>query len=186
MSKNQCQASIPLDASKLRKRGLGPERRRELSLLLRPYAIQLMIVVLAFCAPACSPAPSTNPPDGFTMGAVLFSTDSPFCSGKTLDSCTHPHAEQWRRDIGQWLAQGVPETEIRSRLRDKAALVDLRSTGARPGWLIIVVAILLSSLWLIVVSRTLNGPLPPHRIRPPQSDSTSGNQLEEKLASLDP
>jgi DNA-binding transcriptional MerR regulator len=45
---------------------------------------------------------------------------SPFCPGRTLDTCPSPYATQWRAQIRQWVSEGLSNDEIRRRLQQQA------------------------------------------------------------------
>lgn len=81
---------------------------------------------------------------------------SPFCPGKTVDSCPSPKAGAWRRDIRDWVARGDSAEEIRARLQARAPDFDL---AGRPGvgwdWVLPVGAMLLATLGLLLVVRRL-------------------------------
>ena len=51
--------------------------------------------------------------------------ESPFCPGRTLDTCTSPAAAVWRSDIRHWVDDGVPSNQIKARLSERAGR-DLR------------------------------------------------------------
>jgi cytochrome c-type biogenesis protein CcmH/NrfF len=59
---------------------------------------------------------------------ITRTTMSPFCPGRTLDSCPSPSAADWRVDVRHWVAAGVSTEEIRERLRKRVPDVDI--TGA--------------------------------------------------------
>jgi cytochrome c-type biogenesis protein CcmH/NrfF len=59
---------------------------------------------------------------------IIRSTMSPFCPGRTVDSCPSPSAAAWRDDVRAWVDQGVSTQEIRRRLEQRAPETDL--TGA--------------------------------------------------------
>jgi cytochrome c-type biogenesis protein CcmH/NrfF len=50
---------------------------------------------------------------------------SPFCPGRTLDTCPSPKAGEWRADIHKWVNEGVSNDEIRRRLYARTPDVDL-------------------------------------------------------------
>jgi hypothetical protein len=45
---------------------------------------------------------------------------SPFCPGRTLDTCPSPRATEWRAQIRQWVSEGLSNDEIRRRLQQQA------------------------------------------------------------------
>lgn len=74
-------------------------------------------------------------------------TMSPFCPGRTLESCPSPYATEWREDIREMVAKGMSTEEIRAQLetRTKTDLSGSPSTmldGVLPA-LVTLVAILL-------------------------------------------
>jgi cytochrome c-type biogenesis protein CcmH/NrfF len=85
--------------------------------------------------------------------SIVRNTASPFCPGKTLDSCPSPKAGEWRRDIREWVGEGVAEPEIRDRLQARVPGFDLSIPPVKSGWVIPVLAVALSTLWLIVMAR---------------------------------
>ena len=81
--------------------------------------------------------------------ALARDTMSPFCPGKTIDSCPSPRAQAWREDMRTWLAQGASTTEVRNRLQARVPDFDLEG---RPGrawdWILPIGCMVLASLWL--------------------------------------
>lgn len=86
---------------------------------------------------------------------IIRSTASPFCAGKTLDSCPSPKAGEWRRDVHAWTQQGVPADEIRSRLQARTPGFELRVRPASWSGLIPIAALLFSTLVMWLVARRL-------------------------------
>ena len=119
------------------------------------------------------------------MQSIVRTTNSPFCPGKTLDSCPSPRAGEWRRDIRTWVEDGVPQNEIRDRLQARVPDFDLGIAPVKSGWVIPLIALLLSTLWLIIVGRSLSGPTPPAPSRRPAEDANLDARLDEELAQLD-
>lgn len=97
--------------------------------------------------------------------AVSRTVMSPFCPGKTIDSCPSPRAQAWRQDIRRWLAEGSDAAEIRARLQARTPAFDL---AGRPGagwdWTLPVGAMALATLGLWLVAR---------RLRPARSSPAS-------------
>lgn len=122
---------------------------------------------------------------GRQVQSIVRTTNSPFCPGKTLDSCPSPRAGEWRRDIRTWVEDGVPEPEIRDRLQARAPGFDLGIAPVKSGWLIPAIALVLSTLWLIIVGRSFSGPTPPPPSRRPSEDASLDARLDEELAQLD-
>ena len=58
---------------------------------------------------------------------------SPFCPGKTLESCPSSQASEWRQDIRRWIAQGMTDQEIIARLQGRMPDFNLHGRPAA-GW----------------------------------------------------
>lgn len=86
---------------------------------------------------------------------IVQTTASPFCPGKTLDSCPSPKAGQWRRDIDQWAAEGVPASEIRDRLQSRVPHFDLDIPPVRWGGVIPIAALVVATLLLLFAGRPM-------------------------------
>ena len=117
-----------------------------------------VFIALAAAAAAtslgCAPAQSAEPPtETRQVQSIVRNTASPFCPGKTLDSCPSPKASAWRQDIHAWVAEGVPDSEIRDRLQERVPGFDLALPPVRAGWLIPLSAVALSTLWFLVMAR---------------------------------
>lgn len=140
-----------------------------------------VVVIVA----ACASVPVEDAGESRQVQTIVRTTNSPFCPGKTLDSCPSPRAAEWRQDINAWVGDGVPEAEIRDRLQERVPGFDLSPAPVKSGWVIPVIAILLSTLWLIIVGRSFTHPSPPRRTRPPARDATLDARLDEELAQLD-
>lgn len=117
--------------------------------------------------------------------AIVRTTNSPFCPGKTLDSCPSPRAAEWRQDINAWVADGVEESDIRDRLQNRVPEFDLRPAPVTSGWIIPAVAVLLSTLWLALVARALRQPPPRRRSHPPERHAALDARLDEELERID-
>lgn len=132
------------------------------------------------------PAENASTDEGRQVQSIVRNTQSPFCPGKTLDSCPSPKAGEWRRDIREWVEAGVPEPEIRDRLQARVPAFDLSIPPVKSGWLIPVVAVLLSTLWFVVMARKLRGRGRPSRqAEAPHEDQDLDARLDEELAALD-
>ncbi len=116
---------------------------------------------------------------------IVRTTNSPFCPGKTLDSCPSPRAAEWRQDINAWVAERIPESEIRERLQERAPGFDLSIKPVKSGWIIPAAAVLLSTLWLVLVGRALRAPSPPRVSHPASSRRSLDARLDEELARLE-
>jgi len=150
--------------------------------MLRTAAISA--VLFAF---GCAPAPAEEASDdGRQVQSIVRNTASPFCPGKTLDSCPSPKAGAWRRDIREWVGEGVPEPEIRDRLQARVPSFDLSIPPVKSGWVIPLIALVLSTWWFVVMARRFTGGGAPKR----PVELLTGNRaldarLDEELASLD-
>lgn len=137
----------------------------------------------------CAPVPVEDGLDeGRQVQSIVRHTASPFCPGKTLDSCPSPKAGEWRRDIRAWVGDGVPEPEIRDRLQARVPSFDLSIPPVKSGWVIPVVAVALSTFWLVVMARRFRGRgTRKRRVEAPGRDQTQtlDARLDEELAALD-
>ncbi|MFW2387032.1 MAG: hypothetical protein ACN4G0_01745 [Polyangiales bacterium] len=147
---------------------------------------RLVVISTFVLALGCSPAPPEDlRVEGRQAQSIVRTTNSPFCPGKTLDSCPSPRAGEWRRDIRTWVEDGVPEGEIRGRLQSRVPDFDLSIAPVKSGWVIPAVAVVLSTLWLIIVARSFSGPTPPPPSRRPPKHASLDARLDEELAQLD-
>ena len=107
---------------------------------------------------------------------------SPFCPGSTLATCTSPQAAIWRRDIQNWVDEGVSEEEIRRRLSARVPGHDLTGTSTVAwGWgLPIALALGAIVLLLWLMRRFHSGPPPPSQDSR-DGEKTSDPSLDEKL-----
>jgi len=143
-------------------------------------------VILTFVlAVGCRAVSSEDASESRQIQAIVRTTNSPFCPGKTLDSCPSPRAAEWRQDINAWVADGVSENEIRERLQDRVPGFDLSVAPVKSGWIIPVAAVLLSTLWLVLVARALRAPSPPRRSSAPHGHASLDARLDEELARLE-
>ena len=117
--------------------------------MLRTAVISALLVAFG----CCSASAEETPTESRQVQSIVRNTASPFCPGKTLDSCPSPKAGEWRRDIREWVGEGVAEPEIRDRLQARVPGFDLSIPPVKSGWVIPVVAVALSTLWLIVMAR---------------------------------
>lgn len=141
--------------------------------------------VAIMLALACESEPGERQEDSRQVQSIVRTTNSPFCPGKTLDSCPSPRAAEWRRDINEWVADGVSENEIRNRLQERAPGFDLDPQPLASGWVIPLIAVVLSTLWLILVARSLLQPPPPQRRSSPPIDASLDARLDEELTQLE-
>lgn len=146
--------------------------------------LALLSVVAAVSVAACgTPDSASTPDDSRTVQSIVRTTNSPFCPGKTLDSCPSPRAAEWRADIHDWVEADVPSNEIRDRLQQRVPGFDLSPKPLAFGWTIPLAAITVSTLWFLVVSRRLRRPAV--RPRPIDADPSFDARLDEELARLD-
>ena len=149
--------------------------------------LRIVSAVPLLLALSCAPVPADEaPPESRQVQGIVRNTLSPFCPGKTLDSCPSPKAGEWRRDIRAWVAEGVPESEIRTRLQERVPDFNLSIPPVKSGWVIPVVALVLSTLWFIVMALKFR------RRGPIQREGETGGRepnldarLDEELARLD-
>jgi cytochrome c-type biogenesis protein CcmH/NrfF len=145
------------------------------------------LVLLSLVVLGCTSVPGRDPPtESRQVQSIVRNTASPFCPGKTLDSCPSPKAAEWRQDIHDWVAEGVPEPEIRKRLQERVPEFDLSIPPVKWGWVIPAAAAALSTLWLIVMARRFRARVGARSKSAPalQGDDLDA-RLEEELARLD-
>ncbi len=147
--------------------------------------VAFLIGCLAFgCASV--PAEEASTDEGRQVQSIVRNTLSPFCPGKTLDSCPSPRAGEWRRDIRDWVEDGVPEPEIRDRLQSRVPTFDLSIPPVKSGWVIPAIAVVLSTLWFVVMARRFSGRGKQGRpAETPPADQDLDARLDEELAALD-
>lgn len=115
-----------------------------------------LAAVLAILVVGCASVPSEDAPsEGKQVQSIVRNTASPFCPGKTLDSCPSPKAAEWRQDVHRWVEEGVPETQIRDRLQARVPGFDLSIPPVKWGWVIPALAVMLSTLWFVVMARRM-------------------------------
>lgn len=149
--------------------------------------MRIGLVSVVFLALGCASARAeASPAEGRQVQSIVRNTASPFCPGKTLDSCPSPKAGEWRRDIREWVGEGVAEPEIRDRLQARVPGFDLSIPPVKSGWVIPVVALTLSTLWFVVMARrfTRRRVSSPLRETPTQALALDA-RLDEELAGLD-
>jgi cytochrome c-type biogenesis protein CcmH/NrfF len=135
----------------------------------------------------CTPAPvEDDSNEGRQVQSIVRNTASPFCPGKTLNSCPSPKAGEWRREIRAWVGEGVPEPEIRDRLQARVPGFDLSIPPVKSGWVIPVVAVALSTFWLVVMARRFRRrSASTRRVAAPSEGHDLDARLDEELAALD-
>jgi cytochrome c-type biogenesis protein CcmH/NrfF len=150
--------------------------------------VRILVFSALIFALACAavPAEDASTDEGRQVQSIVRNTLSPFCPGKTLNSCPSPKAGEWRRDIREWVEAGVPEPEIRDRLQARVPAFDLSIPPVKSGWVIPVIAVVLSTLWFVVMARKFKGGGGPRRQAeaPPQNQDLDA-RLDEELAALD-
>jgi cytochrome c-type biogenesis protein CcmH/NrfF len=80
---------------------------------------------------------------------------SPFCPGRTLDTCPSPKAGEWRSDIRKWVDEGLSNDEIRRRLYARTPDVDLTG-GPNTGvgmWFPVAAAAAALGLLILILKR---------------------------------
>lgn len=147
--------------------------------------VAFSIVLFAFgCASV--PAEEASSGESRQVQSIVRNTLSPFCPGKTLDSCPSPRAGEWRRDIRDWVEDGVPEPEIRDRLQSRVPTFDLNIPPVKSGWVIPAIAVVLSTLWFVVMARRFRGRGKQSApAEAPPADQDLDARLDEELAALD-
>jgi cytochrome c-type biogenesis protein CcmH/NrfF len=150
--------------------------------MLRTAVIFALVVAFG----SVSASAEESPAESRQVQSIVRNTASPFCPGKTLDSCPSPKAGEWRRDIREWVGEGVPESEIRERLQARVPGFDLSIPPVKSGWVIPVIAVALSTWWLVaMVRRFRRGRTRTRRVEAPTQDHTLDARLDEELAGLD-
>lgn len=75
-------------------------------------------LALALAISAADPLEPSLTPDQMREASAIFTeTWSPFCPGRTLASCTSGKATAWRKEIRDWLSQGLTRQQIEARLQ---------------------------------------------------------------------
>lgn len=119
---------------------------------------------------------------------IIRTTMSPFCPGRTLDSCPSPNATDWRNDVREWVEQGVSTPEIRKRLMQRVPEVDI--TGAPSTALdavlpilVTVTAVLLLALLLrkLLVHRERARSAAPKGAAAPEDSAADKRELDRRL-----
>lgn len=141
-----------------------------------------LTVVLGYASVSAQDVPT----ESRQAQVIVRNTASPFCPGKTLDSCPSPKAAEWRQDVHQWVAQGVPQDEIRDRLQARVPGFDLSIPPVKWGWVIPVLALALSTLWFVVMARRVRRGKGSRRpASAPEREDSLDARLDQELAQLD-
>jgi cytochrome c-type biogenesis protein CcmH/NrfF len=121
----------------------------------RGWARAIVIVgSLLSWSTAISASPSEQEPSPRVAGLAR-SIMSPFCPGRTLQSCPSPEASRWVADIREWTAQGRSDEQILQRLQARVPGFALAGPPASTGWLLGLVPVAAASLVLLLVVRRL-------------------------------
>lgn len=150
-------------------------------MMIRLAAAAVMLLV------GCAAEPTQDTPsESRQVQTIVRNTASPFCPGKTLDSCPSPKASEWRQDINEWVEEGVPEAEIRDRLQDRVPGFDLTIPPVKWGWIIPLLAVALSTLWFVVMAQRVRKRGGATRATPRADDEDALDaRLDEELARLE-
>jgi cytochrome c-type biogenesis protein CcmH/NrfF len=99
---------------------MGSATRRRTSPLSPRFLPKLCVGLLLLTSAEVALAQAGNPEseEAKDKRALIISrtTMSPFCPGRTLDSCPSPNATQWRQDIREMVAKGMTTEEIRKAM----------------------------------------------------------------------
>jgi cytochrome c-type biogenesis protein CcmH/NrfF len=153
-----------------------------------PSLIAFGIVLCLGSMAACH----TPESDAQRADAITAHTMSPFCPGRTLQSCPSPSAAEWRQDIRQWVDQGMSTQQIRQRLEARAATTDLSGTpSTRFGWALPVVLTALSLALLGVVLQRFRSTRDQQQLEASKSAAEADSpdldrRLDRELSDLDP
>jgi len=132
-------------------------------------AIALAFTLLVATGPAAAAVDADE--HALTMSRRLM---SPFCPGKTLQSCTSSQAAEWVDEIRQMVRDGMSDEEIVARLQARVPNFDLSGDpGGAWNWLLGVLAASLATGVLIIASRKLLG-----KKRAPAPASTSADAAD--------
>jgi hypothetical protein len=134
---------------------------------------------------ACAPDSEVESNGSRAVQTIVRTTNSPFCPGKTLDSCPSPKAAEWRTDINEWVEADVPPAEIRERLQRRVPGFDLKPKPVTSGWLIPLLALIVSTAWFVIIARRLRPRRVERRTAPTPQDDSFDTRLDEELARLD-
>jgi cytochrome c-type biogenesis protein CcmH/NrfF len=144
------------------------------------------LVLLA--ALTCASASPSEPDVGARVSNLGRSLMSPFCPGRTLQSCPSAEATRWLDEIHAWAAQGRSDGEIVQLLQARVPDFDLDGQPpAAIGWLLGLVPVGATSLILIVAAwRVSVG----RRRRSPARESEEVDRsldeaLDDELAQID-
>ncbi|MBK8482325.1 MAG: hypothetical protein IPL40_14370 [Proteobacteria bacterium] len=120
-----------------------------------------VVLLLALATPlrdaAGAPGPKRDERDVLReASSVASAVMSPFCPGRTLSACPSPRAGEWRVDIRNWVAAGVPREQIVQRLQARTPEINLTSDrNPLYGWIAPALALLAMSGLVLGVGRRL-------------------------------
>lgn len=144
------------------------------------------LLVLSSPARASVPSPSDEDP-GTRVATLARSLMSPFCPGRTLQSCPSPQATAWLADVRAWIVDGRSDGEIVRLLQARAPDFDLEGPPASAGWLLGLAPIgaatsVLVAAWLVLRRRRFaEGPAE----QPEKGDEAFEDILDEELTEVD-
>ncbi len=139
-----------------------------------------LVLALAFAAPALAGDPAE---EAASLASRLM---SPFCPGRTLYSCSSQQAETWRRDIKDWLADGVSEEVIVARLQARVPGHDIRGVPSGPWyWGIPLLAVVAAGLFVARVTRKARRSRGGRSEEPAGEDPDLADRLDDELALVD-
>lgn len=147
------------------------------------YALLWAFALMAFCLGCEERAENAEQRAQNLTRSVM----SPFCPGRTLDTCPSPKATEWRNDIRKWVDEGLSNDEIRRRLYARTPDVDLTG-GPNTGvgsWFPVAAAVAALGLLIFVLRRlsTAQKPVTPSAPKREASDATPPDDasLEARL-----
>lgn len=146
-------------------------------------------VLVLLAALAC--APPREPDAGARVSTLGRSLMSPFCPGRTLQSCPSSEAARWLADIRSWAVQGRSDADIVQRLQARVPGFDLDGQPpARTSWLIGLAPIGAASLVLILLARRVANRRKHRRtaatiLPEEQVDETLEEALDDELSRID-
>ncbi len=118
---------------------------------------------------------------------------SPFCPGRTLDSCPSPYATEWREDIRDMVAEGMSNEEIKAALK-KRTHKDLTGAPSTALDSVLPVVVTIAALLLLILllralvrpSKVIAAPEKPETEKKPPADRKELDQrLDRELDELD-
>ena len=150
----------------------------------RTFSLLVLMGLLGGAA-ACDSGSPKDSTKSRAVQTIVRTTNSPFCPGKTLDSCPSPKAAAWRTDINEWVEADVPVEEIRERLQERVPAFDLEPKPVSSGWLIPLISVFVSTLWFVLMARRLRRRAEGPGIDAEPAQDAFDTRLDEELAKLD-